>query len=944
MAGKINFGNSVFFKSCAFIILFLFTIKQSTSQHLSGISVITSYGLSAGRATLSDSSVLNFLKNTPVFSFELNGKQLNSQSSPAQYDTESWKQLFQNTVETVFRPLYPLPDCWRGELTFVNKAADTIIIGNVVPFGTDKNSVYITGSGQWDLARAYLYRPGYAGVRVILPDNAWELGYSSFKTGDYSICALARRTMTEGGQRRRYETVLPPGASVKYIVHAAAYKGEWQNGLRFMFRDKYLFDLDRFDNSLYQREDLQWIKNSYIIILQMAWDRNFYDRLTGKYSYPSELAAWSQQLGHVDVFGIWPTWPRLGLDSRNQWDMYRELPGGTAQLRAFAIMARQSGTRFFIAYNPWDISTRTEDHLKGMAQLISETGADGVVLDTRGSSSYELQAAADSVSKGVVMFSEGMAIPRDMPGIISGRVHNAIYLSPELNLNKLIKPDFSIFRVCDVGEDVCYREILIAFFNGYGTELNLFRPGGRNDDYRRDLETLAKTTFILRQNNDAFLDFSWTPLIETLSDKIYVNKWHAHGKTIYTVLNMKQEGFFHELFEIEPGDNNRIVSLWSHTEVPVVKKDGKQYVKVSVTGWDPVFSGTRREGSVDCIAVFPRLVNTVLKGDSLNISKPVNGKLILWQGDPSYSNKKFWNLKFKTDTVINIFKLTGYHEGKIVIQYLEDDRLRDENIIYLKGGKPWLVSRIERTKGAQHIPSDMVLVPGATITYTLTTGENFIPYPIVNEPVSVKIDSFLIDRYPVTNSQFYEFMVRSGYVPSDTTKFLRHWENGQYKQGQEKYPVVYVSYEDMQAYATWAGKRLPTEAEWQLAAQGTDSRKWPWGNDFRGTWCNNSFGRPTPVDAFSKGASPYGVMDLVGNVWQMTNDLYFNGNYYFAVIRGGSWFNPDSSWWYIKGGPQPLDRTQIMLMVSPGFDRSATVGFRCIKDIEPGSIKARSNR
>jgi len=99
------------------------------------------------------------------------------------------------------------------------------------------------------------------------------------------------------------------------------------------------------------------------------------------------------------------------------------------------------------------------------------------------------------------MYSEGMAVPADMPGIISGRVHNAIFLSPELNLNKLIKPDFSIFRVCDVGEERIHREIAIAFFNGYGTELNLFRPGGRN---REDLDYLAQTTFILRQNNDAF--------------------------------------------------------------------------------------------------------------------------------------------------------------------------------------------------------------------------------------------------------------------------------------------------------------------------------------------------------------------------------------------------------------------------------------------------------
>ncbi|MGQ9619733.1 MAG: formylglycine-generating enzyme family protein [Bacteroidales bacterium] len=908
---------------------------------MTGISIIPSPGLSAYGVTISDSLNYEFGKIIPVYTFELNGKQYSSESVIAIINGNIWQQTFENNLETTFEIPSIFHDCIRSRLTFKNKGTDTLTIGNVVPFGTDKNSVYITGSGPWNLARAYLFRPGFSKVGVILPDNAWELGYSSFSAEKYSVCALARRMQTEGGQKRRYETILPPDAMVNYWLYADVFKGEWQTGLKLMFRDRYLFDLDKFDNALYDREDLQWIKGSYIIVLQMAWDNAFIDRISGKYTYAGELLEWNRFFGFIDVFGIWPTWPRLGLDKRNQWDLYRSLPGGTGQIRAFARISRQSGTRFFIAYNPWDNSTRQEDHLKGMAEIISETEADGVVLDTRGSSCHDLQATADSVRKGVVMFSEGMAVPKDMPGIISGRVHNAIYISPELNLNKLIKPDFAIFRVCDVGEDRNHREIAIAFFNGYGTELNLFRPGGRDDGYREDIEFLAKTTFILRQNNDAFLDFNWTPLITTATDKVYVNKWNANGKTIFTILNMKPEGINDELFETEYITGTHIISLWHHENIATSVKNGMQKVNAVAASWNPSFTGTRLEGSVDCIAVLPCLIETLMKGDSLRIKKPAGGKLILWQGNPSYSNKKFFDLKFKTDTVLNIYKITGNFEGKIVIQYLDNDRLRDENVLYLKGGKPWLVSSVTRTKESQSISPDMVLVPGNKISYTLTTEEDFIPYPSVNVPVTVEVDTFLIDRYPVTNAQFYDFLVSSGYVPSDTANFLKHWENGMYKQGQEKYPVVYISYEDMQAYASWAGKRLPTEAEWQLAAQGTDGRKWPWGNKFWGTLCNNSFGRLTPVDAFSKGASPYGVMDLVGNIWQMTNDMYSNGNYYFTMIRGGSFFNPESSQWYIKGGPQPLNRTQIMLMVSQSFDRCETVGFRCVKDVASGSFRTK---
>ncbi len=574
-----------------------------------------------------------------------------------------------------------------------------------------------------------------------------------------------------------------------------------------------------------------------------------------------------------------------------------------------------------------------------MARLIRETEADGVVLDTRGSSSYELQSAADSVRSGVVMYSEGMAITRDMPGIISGRVHNAIVFSPELNLNKVIKPDFSIFRVCDVGEDIIHRELAIAFFNGYGTELNMYRPGGRDDDYRSDLEYLAHTTFLLRQNNDAFLDNDWTPLIGTTIDNVFVNRWKSGEKTLYTVLNMRPEGFEGRLFKTERSINKHFISLWRHENINPESSDGQVYISARADGWPASWSGTRREGSVDCIAEFPDMIKPVLKGDSIRLRNTGDGIITVWKGNPSYKTDHK-ALKIVKDTVIRVKDMFGYYEGKIVLQLTEANSLKDESVLMIKGGTPWLITNVARTEKASSAPPDMVLVPGTDFSFNVTTAEEFIPYPEVSN-IEVRIDSFLIDRFPVTNAQYYDFLVNSGYRPADTTRFLRHWESGIYRQGQERYPVVYVSYEDMKAYAKWAGKRLPTEAEWQLAAQGTDKRKWPWGDEFHGTFCNNAFNKLTPVDAFTKGMSPYGVADLVGNVWQMTNDMYFNGSYYFTVIRGGSFYKPESSWWYIQGGPQALDRTQIMLLVSTAYDRNSTVGFRCVKDIDSRNFRAK---
>jgi formylglycine-generating enzyme required for sulfatase activity len=532
-----------------------------------------------------------------------------------------------------------------------------------------------------------------------------------------------------------------------------------------------------------------------------------------------------------------------------------------------------------------------------------------------------------------------MAIPKDMPGIISGRVHNDIYYSPELNLNKLIKPDFSIFRVCDVGEDLIHREIAIAFFNGYGTELNMFRPGGRDENYRDDLDYLAHTTFILRQNNDAFLDNDWTPMIETTLDNVFVNRWKSGDKTIYTVLNMRPEGVNGKLFKVDNTEGRHYISLWNHENLSPVIEKGTAFISANAIGWYSSFSGTRKEGSVDCIAELPDLIKSSLIGDSMKINHTGNGRLVIWKGKPSYQtqNKEF---RILNDTTIRVKDIFGFYEGKIILQLIENKRLKDENVLILKGGKPWIISKVAPTKKSSNIPSEMVLVPGTLFSFNVTTNEDFIPYPEVNGNI-FKIDSFLIDKYPVTNEQYLEFLINSGYRSADTTRYLRHWQSGMFRQGQDKYPVVYVSYEDIMAYTKWAEKRLPTQAEWQLAAQGLDKRKWPWGDEFHGTYCNNSFDRPTPVDAFSKGQSPYGAIDMVGNVWQMTNDMYFNGTNYFTVIRGGSYYNPESSWWYIQGGPQSLDKTQILLMVSPGFDRSATVGFRCVKDIDSKNFKGK---
>ncbi|OFX40572.1 MAG: hypothetical protein A2X03_13155, partial [Bacteroidetes bacterium GWA2_40_15] len=198
----------------------------------------------------------------------------------------------------------------------------------------------------------------------------------------------------------------------------------------------------------------------------------------------------------------------------------------------------------------------------------------------------------------------------------------------------------------------------------------------------------------------------------------------------------------------------------------------------------------------------------------------------------------------------------------------------------------------------------------------------------------VSINRFAIDETPVTNAQYQEFIKASGYKPKYPESFLKHWINGKIPAGKEDHPVVYVDLIDARAYAIWAGKRLPSEEEWQIAAQGPDGLMYPWGNEMEDNRCNrNTNGVTTAVKAFPQGVSAYGCYDMCGNTWELTGNEYSDGRTRFVILKGGSCFKAGGSVWYMDGGPQKNSFFAKMLLMWPGLDRCSTVGFRCITDL-----------
>ncbi|HAV41559.1 MAG TPA: sulfatase-modifying factor protein, partial [Acidobacteria bacterium] len=711
----------------------------------------------------------------------------------------------------------------------------------------------------------------------------------------------------------------------------------WFQGLKMMFQERYLYDLDKFDKTLFERSDLQWIRKTYLMLLQFAWDHTYYDWAGQKNNFYQNLSAWDKLVGKIDIYSIWPTWPRLGLDERNQFDLYRDLPGGLAELKKQVAYAHQNRKKYFIAYNPWDEGTRHEEHLKAIENLLREIQADGVVLDTRGESSREFQAMADRVKPGIIMYSEGMAIPKNMPGIVSGRVHDALYLPPAVNLNKFIKPDFAIFRVIQPGEARFRREASVAFFNGYGTEINTMRPA-RPETMEEDLKHLGRTLKILRENSSAFLSQDWIPLYPSFQDGISVNCWPEARKIIFTIFSLRPEGYKGPLIPVKEKPGFHAVSLWRHEEVEAEKINNLSYLPVDIEAFSRQLLETRMEGNPECLAILPELIEARRIEDRIIINlseKPAGGQLVLTAGNPGYETQPV-SLP-AAETEFSLREKFGRNGDKLVIQLFDSQgELLDERVLSLPPALPRLVSEIKRTEPASRPPAQMAEIPASEYLFKTTPDPDdpnpIIPYPDRPAAQTIKIKRFFIDRYPVTNAQYAEFVKKTGYRPADSTNFLKHWINGQPPKGQENHPVVWVSLKDAEAYASWAGKRLPAEAEWQYAAQGLDGRLYPWGNDFDPARCNNKHGQTQPVTAHPAGASPFGAEDLVGNVWQLTSDVYDNGAYNFVIIKGGSYYSPETSIWYPKSGPLPVNRQQMLLLLSPGLDRCATVGFRCVKD------------
>jgi formylglycine-generating enzyme required for sulfatase activity len=297
-----------------------------------------------------------------------------------------------------------------------------------------------------------------------------------------------------------------------------------------------------------------------------------------------------------------------------------------------------------------------------------------------------------------------------------------------------------------------------------------------------------------------------------------------------------------------------------------------------------------------------------------------------------------------------ILQLVGQPEASIVELFAKMKAMTGKTLASYSTDRPMLVQHIVEIPPTKLQPpsSGMVHIPGGDFLFSVTgieiEGTNDkgvdVQYPWEDAPRryherAMHINAFNMDKYPVTNQEFKVFLDATHYHPKDDLNFLRDWRDGMYPAGWEKKPVAWVSIEDARAYAAWAGKRLPHEWEWQYAAQGVEMRKYPWGDAWRSDAVpvpdeERTMRGPDEVSVHSAGVSSYGVMDMVGNVWQWT-DEYYDEHTRSAIVRGGSYYRPQGSKWYFPQAYQNNQHGKLLLM-GPSLDRSGAVGFRCVTD------------
>jgi len=565
----------------------------------------------------------------------------------------------------------------------------------------------------------------------------------------------------------------------------------WRDALR-RWRSEAAARVD-YDRSAYARPEFAWTCGCFAVSLVWLWDELLYDHAAACFTPERFCEESEREFGGFDGVVLWHAYPVIGIDERNQFDLYRDVPW----LRGLVDAFHARGVRVFVNYNPWDIGTRREpvDDDEAIARLVRELDVDGVFLDTMKEARPSLRAAVDAARPGVAFEGEStLPLARICDHHLSWAQWFGDSAVPGVLRARWFEQQHMLHHTRRWNRDHS-EELHSAWLNGVGVLVweNVFGAWvGWNE---RDKAMLRAMLPVQRRYAELLSTGEWTPLAAHgggMQPQVVASRWSDGGTTLWAVAN----------------------------------------------GSDEPFAGTLAGTDLD-VHLPPRGIAAVLGLEQVMVA-------------PGEEDAGF-PVRLPARVAAPLARAQVMPEG-----FAEAPRppalttavfRRRETGTY--GEAPW----VEEWKPLPPRLHDLFEV-----------ARNTAAAP-----------RFAVARREVTNADFARF--RPGHA------------------GPPEEPVTRVDLAEARAYAAWDGARLPTEDEWQLAAEA------------------GLLERAEPL------------------VWNWTESEHADGRTRFAILKGGSSWVAEGSDWYVDGGPQEPRYSLKLLLLGGGLARSAQIGFRLAVDL-----------
>nr|AIG55402.1 secreted protein [Thraustotheca clavata] len=737
---------------------------------------------------------------------------------------------------------------------------------------------------------------------------------------------IAWEPMPEG-----YELIDGPHAHDN--VSIGVWRDKWSNWKEMELKTYRYSPKDR--ASVYNTKALQWTQTSLLQVFVMMHDRMLFDRKTNQYTVDRFLSTFDLKF---DSVLLWPSYPNLGIDTRNQWQLWHSLPGGIHGLKKLVDDFHARGVRVFLPYLPWDTATHDPNPLKSRYQsdieelykLFDATGADGVNGDTL----FGVPSSFYRATEGKATCPEGGVPTWDLAtNPMSWGYYYGFSSFPPVARAKFLEPRHMV-QICSRWSLNRGLEFQISHFNGAGYVLWENIWGIWNGMTVREIETLKRTMMINQQFAFAIPSLQWTPHIPDLPKDLHASKFPVEISklTFYTIIctnNQVYDGPMSlVLDEFLDASNVAVYDLYYGQKLQVVASGRSIQFSVHVEEYGYGALLVVAQGSE------PEWLTTFLSTMHNQTKAPL--------------------ASYDTQRPLLKQKMTSESSAAVVVSVDATSKAEPSNpkviellnLVEIAGVDAWNFT----VDGVQIEPVPAWTPNGKDYGVGVQFPWEDRPYP--HHATELWIEDFYIMKYPVTNAQYQTFLKASGYVPSDLHRFLLHWDHRHVNSTEyapisswivpdsiANQPVVHVSLEDAQAFASYYGLRLPHDWEWQyVASNGLAYTKLPYGNDLDASrhptiQRNGDSILSDDVDAFSSGCSTSNsICALIGHVWELT-DSFCDTRTCSVLVRGGSSYQPvtsslrDPNWYF----PSIASTTKHgkFLTLSASYDRAATIGFRC---------------